>query len=69
MLGECKWRGDLNVAQTIATLRARADLGKGYADRHSALFLKTDELAAVAARRDEPDLMLVGATEMFAGAQ
>ena len=26
LLGECKWKNDLNIAGTIATLRSRADL-------------------------------------------
>nr|WP_303796598.1 ATP-binding protein [Bifidobacterium catenulatum] len=65
LLGECKWKNDLNVADTIATLRSRADLIPGYPERHYALFVKTDELASAARERHEPDLTVVCANDMF----
>ena len=46
LLGKCKWKSDLNAADTIATLRSRADFIPGYSARHHALFVKIDELAA-----------------------
>lgn len=67
LLGECKWKNDLNVADTIATLRSRADLIPGYPERHYALFVKTDELASAARERHEPDLTVVCANDMFEG--
>ena len=65
LVGECKWRSSLNIADTIATLRSRAGLVRGYDRHHLALFVKTDELARVARERHEPNLTVVAADEMF----
>lgn len=65
MLGECKWRGSLDVAQTIDLLKSRATLIPGYDDRHFALFVKTDELADVALQRHDDDLLIATPTTMF----
>ncbi|NEG88826.1 ATP-binding protein [Bifidobacterium aerophilum] len=65
LLGECKWKSSLEVADTIAVLRSRADLIPGYADRHYALFVKTDELARIAAGRGETGLMAISVQDML----
>ena len=65
LLGECKWKNDLNIADTIATLRSRADLIPGYSERHYALFVKTDELASAARERHESDLTVVSENSTF----
>ena len=69
LLGECKWKNDLNIAGTIATLRSRADLIPGYSERHYALFVKTDELAATARERHESDPTVICAKDMFQDAR
>lgn len=65
LLGECKWKESLNVAQTIETLRSRANLIPGYDHRAFALFLKTDELAEIARNRNESDTAAYSIREMF----
>ncbi|MBT1170650.1 ATP-binding protein [Bifidobacterium sp. SO4] len=65
LLGECKWKSNLDIAQTTATLRARADLVPGYDNRYFALFVKTDELAEAARARGESDLTVLSAAEML----
>lgn len=67
LLGECKWRNDVNVAETIATLRGRAKLIPGYTEHRFALFLKTDELARTARERGESDLMVRSVNDLFRG--
>ena len=67
LLAECKWKNDLNVAETIATLRSRANLIPGYEKHHFALFVKTDELASIARRqRGGKDLMVISANDILA---
>lgn len=68
LLGECKWKNDLNIAGTIATLRSRADLIPGYPEKHYALFVKTDKLAA-ARERHESDPTVICANDMFQDAR
>ncbi|MCH3973473.1 DUF234 domain-containing protein [Bifidobacterium tibiigranuli] len=69
LLGECKWRSQLDVTETIQTLRSRAGLMSDYSDqhakRHFALFVKTDELADAARQRNEQNLMVKSANDMF----
>ena len=65
LLGECKWRNELNVAQTIAQLRAREGLVPGYDHTRFALFVKTDETAAAARQRHESDLIVRSVNDMF----
>ncbi|MBT1165600.1 ATP-binding protein [Bifidobacterium simiarum] len=65
LLGECKWRNTLDVAQTIDLLKSRAELISGYDNRYLALFLKTDELAEVARNRHDPDLLIATPATMF----
>ena len=65
LLGECKWKNDLNVADTITALRARTDLVTGYFNRYYALFVKTNELASIARERQESNLTVISANEMF----
>lgn len=69
LLGECKWRSQLDVTETIQTLRSRAGLMSDYSDqhakRHFALFVKTDELADMARQRNEQNLMVKSANNMF----
>ncbi|MBT1175839.1 ATP-binding protein [Bifidobacterium sp. LC6] len=65
LLGECKWRTNLDISETLHVLRSRADLIPGYTDQHFALFVKTDELAQVARSRNEPDLLVASANDMF----
>ena len=67
LLGERKWRNDVNVAETIATLRGRAKLIPGYTEHRFALFLKTDELARTARERGESDLMVRSVNDLFRG--
>lgn len=69
LLGECKWKNDLNIAGTIATLRSRADLIPGYPEKHYALFVKTDKLAAAARERHESDPTVICANDMFQDAR
>ena len=70
LIGECTWKNELDVAQTMDTLRSRGDLVTGYDDRSFALFVKTEELAERARRRveGENDFMVVSAADMFSGA-
>ena len=70
LIGECKWKNELDVAQTMDTLRSRGDLVTGYDDRSFALFVKTEELAELARRRveGENDFMVMSAADMFSGA-
>lgn len=65
LLGECKWKNDLNIADTIATLRSHANLIPGYSEKHYARFIKTDKLAAAARERHESDLTVICANDMF----
>ncbi|KFI52597.1 ATP-binding protein [Bifidobacterium biavatii] len=65
LLGECKWKNTLNIAETTATLRSRADLIPGYGTRHYALFVKTDGLAQTARSRNEPNLTVWSANDML----
>ncbi|MBT1162013.1 MULTISPECIES: ATP-binding protein [Bifidobacterium] len=67
MLGECKWKNNLDVAQTITTLRSRAGLIPGYDNRYYALFVKTDELARAARSRNESNLTVWSARDMLDG--
>ncbi|OZG66557.1 ATP-binding protein [Bifidobacterium eulemuris] len=67
LLGECKWKNSLNVADTIATLRSRSHLIAGFNERSYALFLKTEELAETARQRNEADLLVISAEIMFGG--
>ena len=46
-------------------LRSRADLIPGYSEKHYALFVKTDELAATARERHKSDLTVVCVNDMF----
>lgn len=73
LLGECKWKNDLNIADTVATLRSRADLiprySPRYSERHYALFVKTDELASAARERHESDMNVVCVNDMFEDAR
>lgn len=69
LLGECKWKNDLNIAGTIAALRSRADLIPGYSEKHYALFVKTDKLAATARERHESDPTVICANDMFQDAR
>ncbi|NMM93815.1 ATP-binding protein [Bifidobacterium oedipodis] len=62
--GECKWRSRLNVADTIDTLRSRAEIPKGYSERYLALFVKTQELADIARQRDD-SILVKCADELF----
>ncbi|NMN02454.1 ATP-binding protein [Bifidobacterium panos] len=67
LLAECKWKNDLNVSETIATLRSRANLIPGYEKHHFALFVKTDGLASIARRqRGDKELMVVSANDILA---
>lgn len=65
LLGECKWRESLDVAETMETLRFRSALVKGYEHHSFALFLKTDALADAVRRRAEPDMKVYGVNDMF----
>lgn len=69
LLGECKWRNDLDISAAITALRSRAGLVPGYKDERFALFVKTDKLAAKARDRGEADLMVRSASDMFATAR
>lgn len=69
LLGECKWKNDLNIAGTIAALRSRADLIPGYSEKHYALFVKTDKLAATARERHESDPTVICTNDMFRDAR
>lgn len=65
LIGECKWRSSLDIAQTLETLRGRAGLVRGYDHTSFALFVKTDELAQKARERHEADTLVVSATQML----
>lgn len=65
LLGECKWKNELNVAQTVETLRERTGLVPGYDRTQFALFVTTDELADSARSRNESDLLIRSVNEMF----
>lgn len=65
LLGECKWKNELNVAQTVETLRERTGLAPGYDRTQFALFVTTDELADAARSRNESDLLIRSVNEMF----
>lgn len=58
-----------NIVGTITTLRSHADLIPGYSEKHYALFVKTDELAAAARERHESDLTVICANDMFQDAR
>ena len=66
LLCECKWRNQLDIAETVGVLRSRANLVPGYGERRYALFMKTDELAGRARGRGESDLLVQSANDMFA---
>lgn len=65
LLCECKWKNTLNVTQTVETLKSRAGLIPGYDHSLFALFVKTDELAKTARARNESDLLVRSANDMF----
>lgn len=67
LLGECKWKNDLDVARTLSTLRARSGLVPGYDSRYFALFVKTSAVADAARARHEPDLLVVSSDDMMDG--
>ena len=66
VLGECKWRNQFNVTQTINLLRSRAALLPGYSTHHFMLFTKTSEMAEIARQHSESDCTAMSVDEMFA---
>lgn len=63
LLGECKWRNNLDETETIESLRDRVGLVRGFAATHLAVFTKKP--LSKATRAKYPELIAESVDELY----
>lgn len=70
LVGECKWRNSFDEVAAIETLRSRAELLRGYGQKHYVLFSKGEFNSGAKAQASRSgDMRLVTAQELYADLQ
>ena len=67
LVGECKWRNELDESEAIKTLEERSDLLSGFTRKHFILFTKETASSGTKAKaKKRGDLLLVSAKDLYA---